>query len=929
MLALLLWHVADAGAQRIAPARTVRAVIHAALSEDSREITGEVTLSVTNNTGSSLREIPISMYANRFQEVNPNLDDRMIRWIYPSGESTGGISIQGAQWNNAELSSNAIAFEPTGDGESLPKNIIAKVKIPSPLEAGSTGELELGFRVEIPERRGRFGRWDGVVSLGGGWFPRPLTDLSGQDTGLPPDSIEADVMVSLPAGRGAVLHDRVFNWNDKARIIEAKGIRTEAITLVVMDLMEIDTRRFDWGEVIHVHRDLRNKGPKWKDTRADDKGLPNGLPDLGEVDISKRIFGVIENTARLVRESAPRLGLPERLVLVDIPAWDRIAQQGPGPILVSDRLWTLFPVEAALWFHDLALARATAAQFAWQGLQAKEKPEDRYIVADVIGSYFAERYSKDIHKKSRTVKDLIGFLSFVPTVDNLLYAPEIPFREVYYQSVEEPDLLRDEPWRSANRLPRGKRVLGKFEDLVGRKATDRLIRDLMTSDKPFEDLVLRELGRDGGWFFDQWLGDYPKVNYLVGEIEDAAIEGGIRHRVEVKREGDQIREPVTVRIIDDDNLYKDVIWDGQGERGLVEWISKAPLDNVRIDPEGRLVEAPELIGDHPLADNYDRLPWRPPMVTRVLISGDLTAGDVYVDLGARLRRMYDVSNTFSLSGSLTPRSYGGAVGYYRSFGPKRTLNYRTWYLGPTLGVTRYLEVTDAGPELPPNTRFAATAGSVGLALGRDDRSYFYDPRSGLAFWVVGSYSAGMDDEGRTVQVGRLHTNLVKIFSPAIRHTFALSTGAMGLVGDPAAAQLHTLSVREVLRGFDVDETYGRVGLYAVAEYRHLLIDGSYIKAPAFSWFDRFQGVLFVGGGTISKPDDYGGLFSEDRIYTEIGYGLRVHTLALGVQQHVIGLDLAFPLTPTTRQSQVTQADGSIEYRNRAPFKLIFGVMQTF
>jgi hypothetical protein len=250
-------------------------------------------------------------------------------------------------------------------------------------------------------------------------------------------------------------------------------------------------------------------------------------------------------------------------------------------------------------------------------------------------------------------------------------------------------------------------------------------------------------------------------------------------------------------------------------------------------------------------------------------------------------------------------------------------------LGPTLGVTRYLKVTDAGPELPENTRFAATAGSVGFVFGRDNRTYFFDPRTGMAFWITGGYSAGRDDEGKTVQVGRLQTNLVSIFSPAIRHTFALSLGAMGLVGDPAAAQLHTLSVRQILRGFDVDETYGRLGLYAVAEYRHTIVDGSAIAAPAFSWFDRFQGVMFAAGGTISRPDGYDGLFSEERIYTEVGYGLRIHMLSFGVQQYVLGLDFAFPLTPTTRQSQVTQADGAIEYRNRAPFKLIFGVMQTF
>ncbi|MCP4605004.1 MAG: M1 family metallopeptidase [Proteobacteria bacterium] len=911
---------------------SVLVAIDATLSEKGDLLEGSIELKITNDTGVLLTEIPFWLYPNRFLEINPNLDDRMTRWIYPSGESPGSIEIARPVWNGSPLNENSIDYRPLPpEGRQMPvKDIIAQIRLPAPLDPGTTGTLHLDFRVKIPKRRGRFGRWRGVISLGGGWFPRPLSDLTGQKLEQPPDLIEADVRLSLPARRGAVLHDRVFPWNPKARIIESKELKSETVVLIVMDLMEVTEKKYDWGKAIHVHRELRKKKAEWKDTRGSDDSLPSGLPDLGEVDISDRLFNIVGNTASMVRELAPEHPFPDQLVLVDIPAWDRLVQLGPGPVIVSDRLWRIMPVEKGLWFHDLQVVRIVGTQFLLSAIRRFEHLEHRYVTADMVGSRLAKNYSRDVHKASTTVKEMIGFASFIPTIDNILYAPQVPFREAYSQSIEEIDLLRDEPWRFMNRLPRGKRILGKLEDLVGTEKAEQLVIDLLGGEKRFNDSLSNELGEDPHWFFEQWYGDYPRVNYRLGTCEDIQLgDGRIQHRVEIVREGEVIREPVTVRIIDEDDVSYEVTWDGDGRTGVVEWTSKAPIDQVEVDPHGRLVEAAELTADHPLADNYDHLSWRPPMLTRLLFWGDLMSGDPYIEVGFSLRRRYDVTNSIALFGGYTPRSYGGSIGYYRYFGPKRTLNSRSWFLGHILGVTRYRKVVDAVPELPEETRFAATAGSLRLVVGRDNRSYFYDPLSGLAFWASASYSLGQDDERRTVQVGRFSSNLIGLLSPAVRHTFALSLGVTSLVGNPAAAQLTTLSIRQILRGFEVDETYGRVGLYAVTEYRHTLFDAVSLTAPHMSWFDRFQGVLFLGGGTISLPSDYSRLFRRDRIYTEVGYGLRVHTLTFGVQQYILGLDFAYVLTPIKRQRELAQTDGTLVYRDREPFRLIIGIMQTF
>jgi hypothetical protein len=234
-----------------------------------------------------------------------------------------------------------------------------------------------------------------------------------------------------------------------------------------------------------------------------------------------------------------------------------------------------------------------------------------------------------------------------PTIDSLLYAPQIPFREVYFPSVEEPDPFRDEPWYFMNELPRGKRILGKIEDLVGEKRTAALVAAYLKKEARFEELVERTLGK-AQWFFSQWYGAYPKVNYRLKEMRDVPLDNGkVRHLVEVVREGAVIREPVTVRLEDERGAVKELVWDNDRREEHLVWISDAPLKNVEIDPEHRVVETADLTLGHPYHDNTNRLPWRPPMFTRLVLWGDLTTGEPYIDLGFWFRRRYDVTNVFA------------------------------------------------------------------------------------------------------------------------------------------------------------------------------------------------------------------------------------------------------------------------------------------
>jgi hypothetical protein len=127
-------------------------------------------------------------------------------------------------------------------------------------------------------------------------------------------------------------------------------------------------------------------------------------------------------------------------------------------------------------------------------------------------------------------------------------------------------------------------VAAKLEDLVGQEQVQAMAVELLTGDSDLQGVVEQSLGRAATRrFFDQWLDEYPSVNYRLGAIEDEPLEDGrVRHRVQVFRDGDRIVEPVTVRITDEDGKAENAIWSGEGPEGWVEWISSAPVDEVRI-----------------------------------------------------------------------------------------------------------------------------------------------------------------------------------------------------------------------------------------------------------------------------------------------------------------------------------------------------------
>jgi hypothetical protein len=75
----------------------------------------------------------------------------------------------------------------------------------------------------------------------------------------------------------------------------------------------------------------------------------------------------------------------------------------------------------------------------------------------------------------------------------------------------------------------------------------------------------------------------------------------------------------------------------------------------------------------------------------------------------------------------------------------------------------------------------------------------------------------------------------------------------------------------------------------------------------YATWQGIQGVLFAGAGTATREDSYRGLFATDRIFTEVGYGLRGIIAFFGAYPGIVALDLAVPVTPLDRPGRLPVA----------------------
>lgn len=890
--ALLLGALAAGGA--MAPsaqaAEPVRYEVRAEITDDVLTITTDVRVRAAGE--SSLR---FWLYADRLAEPPEAMDDLSAQWVYPreidrAPVSVDSVTIDGvpARWERRQ---------PTEDAKRDRAGADVLVFGEAPLDGEVTVRLVTHQRV--PERFGRLGRTPGRIALLGPWYPLLVDDHRWAFEVPHQVAIAFDDDRKVTSGIG--MRERDGAWRGEGRV--------PYVPLVAMDERYVasETLRTPGGTPFHLHviapYSLYRSPPPSANPTA-------GLRDLARIDVTERVAGVVQGALQTMAMAGIE---PARRTLrvVLSPSRTELAATAPGLVLISDRIYELFPYDDLTALHDRVLARVVFRSLLEPVVGPREPLDDRDWAVDLRAVLLTDLDTLRRSGELQTARDLIDWAGFHPSIDQLLYAPQIAFVDTYFGTVAEPERFGEDPVRSRRPRARGRRILEHGRDRLDADAFRQLAARLLRSERPARPL-LEQAGIDQETL-ELWLRSPGlEVNYRLGAIRSERRGEGWVHHVEVVREGADRPEPVMVRVIDESGNTAEGTWDGVGERGTVAIETPAERSQVLVDPNRRLPQSAAVAEGHPQADDAEVLPFRPPILQALNLAASGTEGNIIGLVDFVVRRQYDLERTWGMRLATGPRATGGLLRYTQLFGRKRDGNNRIG--AATAGLT--FDRLHGGFS---DTGEGGWRTGVLVSAGYSTLRYFLDPHRGSR--LVGALQYGFvarDDGTYTHTVApSLRGNLT--LPIGLRNVLTLVADVSWVFGDPLPSERPGLGGRFLLRGYQSDELIGEGRAFVVAEHRFTPTLFSDLDIDVFHlvWIRRLQLAVFAGAGLVYGSD---GLDDTDplRFGAEVGGGIRLHFEWAGVQPGVLALDVARPLIRSAEASAV-----------RAPVTLIFGFEQYF
>lgn len=895
----LLLSLALCGAVR---AEVPRVRLQLEVSSNFEVVSGSIHTEVHNVTSDPIEEVHLWLPFNRLAQRPAGMDQRNAHWIYPRAFAPGSIDVTRLIWDGSETPAESMEFR-TYDRPGLgdDQRILATVALSTPLSPGGRATLEIHFQTTVPRRFGRLGRARRVLTLAGGFYPQ-IADLTPSGWRLDDPLLDQEWEVELDTpGRVHVVMNEHHVVSPDDGILRLQLQRAPYVALVISRQMH--RSRLQVGDVTVEYLSLRPRyRPPQQERGLRDPLLPADVGDATAWDWQGRALATARGTLRTLQRNG--ISRPPGTVIrfIEVPMRLELVSPIPQGTLVSDRTYRITPLEQFYRFHDLQIARAVGWQVLEEAVQ-REPVADRAWGRDLLASAVADSFAVSQYGgRGPGLRRLLRIGAFIPEIDQILYSPLIEFRHLFLRPFIDEDPVRDEPWRMASTWPRGAVLHDKLVDLLSADAVQELLGRYWSSETALRELVEDSADEPMDWFFAQWLGTYPTVNYRLGETtSEPRGHGQYRHHVEIERQGDSIREPVEVRLYYADGEHEDVTWDGRGDRGTITAESSVRLTRVEIDPRRRLLEDSDLAYQNARFDNISPPRWRIPVLNGLILSLNATEGNWYALVDFSLRRQFDARQAVRLRLEYDPRGLSGELFYRYGFGPLLHLDSASWVVSTGVSVLRTLgDFAGAGVD--------ATAFGANVSLYHDTRWYRYDPMEGWGFRLTLFGSGSVTDDsvwGWTFgSSGRVAGHL----TPRVGHTFTGYLGAGIVVGDPLPQQLLSISDRFMLRAFEIDETIGRARIYAGIEYRWTMVHNLDINLLHLAWLRSISLVLFAAGGTASQQDGLDGLFSRDRMFTEVGAGLRALLDIAGVQPYVIAVDVGYPITPRERLRCTQEGD---------------------
>jgi hypothetical protein len=854
-------------------------------------------------------------YADRARHRPPSFDEFSADRLFVGGDDRGGFGESEVEVEGCETVRVAASDQAGSDairGRLVPLSICESARRPL--------RIRLRTTLSLARRLGTLGRGSDTVSLGDPWYPLLVRPGA-------PGPPAARHQIALTTAEEALLVGPGEARRGQSMDAHIEGASHAPVFILEGGHVAIERAR---GVEIRV---VTRRAPMARGGAQD----PVREGDFFDPDAARRIQGAVRGgvsaLARLGfagpgengeneggeaggRESRVR-GLPARLVVVEINERVRLAVGLPGVVAVSDRAFRVLQVDAVQRFHRVEVERQILGGLLAPGrVAAGEAAGDEGWTADALGSALAEGSLEPVAPQVEGAAALLGPLAFLPSIDQLLYAPEVPFGAAYFRELRAHDPDRDGAWRALNRRPEGRFLLEKMRDRLGPDGVRRVLVAALTRGETLRRALEAETGASEGWFFSQWLAGPRRLAYRLAGVSSVLSVNGYHHTVRVERLGDvAVREPVQIEVEDRDGHVARGVWDEAGASGVVTLRTPGELRDARVDPDRRLDQDPSFSLNHPAHDDRIEHELRPPILSNVVLSASLGEARPTLDVEALIKQRYDVRSAIGVRAAVNPRGALGSLRHVFGLGPMKDLNSTIYSVSP--GVTGLRSRAGFGGAGEPVTTASA---SLGFAL--DTRRQRYNPRTGAAFSLTAALGAARPDGGNPGAVASLTARGQLLFWPEVRHVLAL-TGGAAVVRCPSLPQsLPALSGRQFFRGYEEDELLGCATAYAVLEERWAIVKGPYVSNAGLSWSHTLELVPFVGAGLLSSQRRVTDL----RPVLDAGLGLRVHYDNFGIAPAILTLDVGFPISRTDPCGE-RAPDGSCA-RRRLPVGLYASFEQT-
>lgn len=848
----------------------------------STEVKMDLEVTLSHNCANEIKSISWINYPNRFLSQRGPLDDINYYQYYPGKPSQVQLKAEAYLEDDQAISLHAS------------KTLMWEMPLINPLAAGREKKIKMRASLVVPRQFGTFGQYRKDLFLLGLWMPVVASHEcnSGFDVKkIPPQAnwkikIDSEIEAFLSNQKVSPKATQTFEFP-----------QTELISLRARPKFHSSRFQNKNGEV-HVHFQK-------KETKK----------------IIQEFEKLSQSWMSFIDEEYSHE--PFLITFIQTPLRDLLVQTEHHVSYFSDRAFKV--VSPLRKYHSLPIIQGMFKQFFTNIVHRNETQQDAVWVEELISWSESQRWFKKMNLKNQDARQIksIKLMSFLPSIDQVLYSPQFSFVDTFYNNIYSQDPIKDHPidfFRTSNK---GRIVFENMTDQFGEERVSQVVQAYTNQlGQPFINIAEAKLEKSLKEEFEFWLSKRKPINYKINKIESKKSLGKYQHKIQVVKEGaDKIPEPIDVKV-EEKNLKKNFIWNDKESIKEFEWESSSKIKSVEIDPRGRRLETKKSDNRYPPRYKF--------ILTEIILNYDVNQKEPLFLVSGLLRKISYDPHRFHFSGSYFGDTYGAGVGYSRLFG--RFLDGIRMSHGVSFGASFSHVDHDYALAVSPSATRAEKIDTEKF-LSRLSATYFFgdqlsytNPMRGGGLALSWSYGPDFLSQNKNYYEYGIGSSWVFPLHPnhliATRVSFSSSS-----INTPTLLQsrLGGLSGMKSL-SFDEDRFKGRHLLILGSEYRHFLLQDIDVNFGLFR-LRNLQGALGGDVGNVTatlqekaNQQAFGGsqtthlkdLFQPNQFQVGIGYGLRFHVDYLGVNPGLLSFDL---------HKSLTQWDQGLQY--------YFGVTQSY